>query len=173
MRIQRRQVRAQELRAVCFCNNFNMYGARVGPEAMPHSEFWRDLPNLVREGIAFSVNKVRVLPLFQCRCYLGAFYAALALQFHAANCNNFSGSRTAWKEAGGLPAVNRCWRLRVGMRGVVQKCPAILEFVAETCDHNANKSSRPGPHHPSAVCPAALQIWWCDILASKLMEGFH
>ena len=34
------------------------YGARVGLEAMPHSEFWRDVPNLVREGITFSVNKV-------------------------------------------------------------------------------------------------------------------
>jgi hypothetical protein len=31
----------------------------VGLEAMPNSEFWRDLPNLVREGVTFSVNKVR------------------------------------------------------------------------------------------------------------------
>jgi hypothetical protein len=34
----------------------------VGLEAMPHSEFWRDLPNLVREGVTFSVNKVRLVP---------------------------------------------------------------------------------------------------------------
>jgi hypothetical protein len=38
--------------------NVVKYGARVGLEAMPHSEFWRDVPNLVREGITFSVNKV-------------------------------------------------------------------------------------------------------------------
>ena len=42
--------------------NVVKYGARMGLEAMPHSEFWRDLPNLVREGITFSVNKVRMVP---------------------------------------------------------------------------------------------------------------
>jgi hypothetical protein len=46
--------------------NVIKYGARVGLEAMPHSEFWRDLPNLVREGVTFSVNKVRFL-LLLCR----------------------------------------------------------------------------------------------------------
>jgi hypothetical protein len=57
--------------------NVVKYGARMGLEAMPHSEFWRDLPNLVREGITFSVNKASLMPnllsiafsvcLFRCR----------------------------------------------------------------------------------------------------------
>jgi hypothetical protein len=34
-----------------------------GPDAIPNIEFWRDLPNLVQDGLRFTIKKVRILSL--------------------------------------------------------------------------------------------------------------
>jgi hypothetical protein len=70
------------------------YGARVGLEAMPHSEFWRDVPNLVREGITFSVNKVGAW------CAVFFFLFPTAIRESACDANDcVAGSRATRKEA--------------------------------------------------------------------------
>jgi hypothetical protein len=63
--------------------NVVKYGARVGLEAMPHSEFWRDLPNLVREGVTFSVNKVRTLSF---ESLIGAYSSCRLTTHRLVNC---------------------------------------------------------------------------------------
>eukprot|EP00288_Rhodomonas_lens_P017775 CAMPEP_0177713412 /NCGR_PEP_ID=MMETSP0484_2-20121128/12923_1 /TAXON_ID=354590 /ORGANISM="Rhodomonas lens, Strain RHODO" /LENGTH=286 /DNA_ID=CAMNT_0019225295 /DNA_START=270 /DNA_END=1127 /DNA_ORIENTATION=+ len=40
--------------------NMNKYQMPLGVEAIPHIEFWRQLPDLVKDGVAFSVDFVLV-----------------------------------------------------------------------------------------------------------------
>jgi len=41
--------------------NIVRLGARFGLEAFPHSEFWRELPELVKDGVKYSNAQVQGL----------------------------------------------------------------------------------------------------------------
>merc|ERR1711988_828559 len=44
--------------AIGICYKMHKYGKR-GEDALPHIDFWRELPYLVKDGISFAVGKAR------------------------------------------------------------------------------------------------------------------